>query len=91
VKAITHIDYISDEGDAQFTPTPSTAQSFLEALHHDPVAHVRALVRVVCMQIEDHHINSDICCSAEHLLFEESISVNVCLRTRRLTINYFVM
>lgn len=44
--------YITEEGDKGFRPTPSTARSFLEALRHDPVAHIRALVRVVCLGIQ---------------------------------------
>ena len=49
VKSITKIQYISDKGSLEFVPTVSTARTFHEALTHDPVAHIRALIRVVCL------------------------------------------
>jgi hypothetical protein len=49
VKSITKIQYISDKGSSEFVPTVSTARTFHEAVTHDPVAHIRALIRVVCL------------------------------------------
>ena len=49
VKSITKIQYMSDEGDSEFLPTVSTARNFREAVTHDPVAHIHALIRVVCL------------------------------------------
>jgi hypothetical protein len=49
VKSITKIQYMSDKGSSEFVPTESTARTFHEAVTHDPVAHIRALIRVVCL------------------------------------------
>lgn len=49
VKSITKIQYMSDKGSSEFVPMESTARTFHEAVTHDPVAHIRALVRVVCL------------------------------------------
>jgi len=91
VKSITKIQYISDEGDSEFIPMVSTARNFREAVTHDPVAHIRALIRVVCLKLGAITSSSLMNGSVEHLPCAGNSFIPVFWRTRTPIISFFVM